>query len=220
MGLQGSTFYDTINKVLVGFLILLPWLRIKGETSPDDVEIILSVVSSWMVGLFFWAVTSYLFSYRSILYMGNNDERLINIAYHRVLKAIGSSHPGYIWSSLTIDKKDYLKIYYEVQKLGLLGNVGLLECFSAFFRNFALILVYWIILIFCHSGCEDCIYFGFICIHQCDCFCDSHGYVVIPWGFAIVICLVLLAVTFLCRKLAELQIHFSVIEAYMVSHNA
>lgn len=219
-GLQGSTFYDTINKMLVGFLILLPWLNIERQPSPADVEIILSAVSSWMVGLFLWAVTSYLFSCRSIPYIGNNDERLINIAYRRVLKAIGSGHPGYIWPSFSIDKKDYLKIYYEVQKSGLLGNVGVLESFSAFFRNFALILVYWIVLIFGHGGWKDCMHFGFICIRQCDCICDSHDYIAISWGSAIVVCIGLLIVALLCRKWAELQIHFSVIEAYILSHNA
>lgn len=144
-----SSFYDALNKLVIGFLILLPVVSFSDCLSSDT---ILFVIACWMIGIFIWAVSESLmqpFS-QSLPFMKKNNLEWINQEYDSVTKEVGRKYIDPVTSMplYKLELRDYYSIYYKVQKNGLLGSVPVLESYSAFFLNLSFVFIWWTI-VFC-----------------------------------------------------------------------
>lgn len=157
-GFVGSTFYDAINKFLIGLLLWLPLCDIW-HISVDKVQLMLLSVLFWITGVIYWGIITFgiypFFSKCNFLsnckyiswIMSRNNIKWINKAYERVQKDIfrDSDSEKQTQSVCKIDELCYLENYLFVQNKGLLGNIPILESLSAFFQNLALLPFFWLI---------------------------------------------------------------------------
>lgn len=148
----GTTFYDGLNKFLIGFLIILPFIDIS-YTSDRIIVITLIFIASWITGLLLWCVTELLSAIVSKKVRSRfplNKKSYINTAYHDIGAEINKPQDDKQFTII-----DYYKAYYRIQSKGLLGNIPVLESFSAFFKNLVIVIVWWLILIiFSSSSCR------------------------------------------------------------------
>ena len=103
-------------------------------------EILIISAISWIVDIFFWAIFE---KVRSRPRCNESYEKMISNTYQSLIKELGGNDNEIV----NINKIKYYKAYYAVQEKGLLGPVGALESFSAFFRNFALVAFYWLFIV-------------------------------------------------------------------------
>ncbi len=220
MALTGASFYDTLNKMMIGFLILLPFVSKSiincSSVYDDHLSTFISyllIAGSWLTGIFFWTITSFV--------KNNNVTRfitgkLLNKSYSSI-KHAETTHYSKIPDPIQKNLEGfYLKCYYDVQKNGLLGNVPVLESLSEFFFNFMLVLIIWILLICFNSGCGEYILLGCIKVAVCnsgDCDCIVR----ITPLMAISIGALLIAISFFARIFAERKIQKLIFEAYFYS---
>lgn len=226
-GFVGSSFYDTINKLMIGFLLLLPFLPIVRWNNvflithlTNSLRVPTLVILCWIIGLFFWAFMTYIMlpflrnKWRCFAkYFSDNDIDLINDACNMVQAQIGQPY-----HNVTLTLPEYLAAYYVVTHNGLIGNVGRLESFSAFFRNFFFILIWWIFFLGLYIGVRylwrngsnvQWTYFiNFDCVNVK---CGSLQAVI-----TIVICIVLCVMCVVYRQRTERQIHYAILEAYFL----
>lgn len=149
----GTTFYDGLNKFLIGFLIILPFIDISC-TSDKIIVITLIFIASWITGLLLWCVTESLSAIVSKKVRSRfplNKESYINKAYHDIGAEINKPQDDKQFTII-----DYYKAYYRIQSKGLLGNIPVLESFSAFFKNLVIVIVWWLILIIFSSSSSIC----------------------------------------------------------------
>lgn len=184
------------------------------------------LVFSWLTGILFWGLMNLLFSFQSIFRCNDNHskkkctwrwEPISNIftwPFH-------SNNPDLIHiakGNLQHKKSDYkkpeksklvkryLEAYYRVQEAGLLGNVPTLESFSEFFKNLAIVLIYWIISIgiqYCFNTQYKFGVFNLSPIWEC------------------IIYLVIAFVSCIFRIVTEMLIHKNILEAnqYLMANN-
>lgn len=194
-----SSFYDAINKFIIGLLILIPFYSYFSGTSTSIHGLI--IVLSWLVGIFFWIVTESILSHviQSIPFLKKNNLKWINNEYDSATKDTGLkySRKDTTIQLDSLELNDYLTIYYEVQKKGLLGNVPILESYSAFFTNMIFVCLWWIILL--SAGCSDLE--NILCIHKCG---------------LILLLLALIIVLPYFRKNIECKIYNNVFNAYFL----
>lgn len=195
-----SSFYDGLNKFIIGFLIAVSFYCCFSEnlTIISGLGII---VLCWLLGIFFWIVTESFLSHviQSIPFFERNNLKWINKEYDSIIKSTGIKYTKKNLETQldSLELNDYYIIYYEVQKKGLLGSVPVLESYSAFFTNMIYICLLWIVLL--STGC--CNLESIICMHKC--------------------CLVLLLLALIIvlpyfRKNIECKIYNSILNAYFL----
>ena len=129
--ISGLSFYDSLNKLTVGWLILSPLVSDANEAFMNP----LAYVVAFIVGMI----------YQYLVQKGTY--RLSNM-----LCMIKCQHK---WTEDkdSICKEDYLKAYYKVAKAGILMNIPVLEAIENFIRNvFFLAILYIVALV---SNCQD-----------------------------------------------------------------
>lgn len=72
----------------------------------------------------------------------------INQEYDKLSNKYGIKYKSALGNDKdTLDEKDYLSMYYYDSANRLLGNIPILESLSALFRNTAIVLLLWFILV-------------------------------------------------------------------------
>lgn len=138
--ITGFTFYDSLNKLTVGTLLLLLPGGMIGEKAETN---ILFFVTAFIIGI----------SYQTII---KDRTRFLTNNLHMIKKA----HENFILKNKYIYKDDYLKAYYNVVKNGFLMNIPTLEAHENFLRNIWLICLLYLITVLadcCQSSISEII---------------------------------------------------------------
>lgn len=120
------------------------------------------MVAAWFTGIIYWAIyNSFLYKifFRiSSRFFGPFDRITANEEYKAIQQTTSQYYVHLIDDK--INYTDYLKVYYRVQKNGLLGHVPILEGYSEFFKNFIIISIEWIVpligFLLMYCPCEQC----------------------------------------------------------------
>ena len=138
--ITGFTFYDSLNKLTVGTLLLLLVGGMIGEKAETN---ILFFVTAFIIGIFYQT-----FIKNITRFLTNN------------LPMIKKAHENVILKNKYITKDDYLKAYYNVVKNGFLMNIPTLEAHENFLRNIWLICLMYLIAVLadcCQSSISEII---------------------------------------------------------------
>lgn len=138
--ITGSSFYDSLNKLTVGTLLLLLVGGMIGEKAETN---ILFFVLAFVIGIFYQTIIKGLTPF-----LTNN------------LHMIKKTHENVILKNNYITKDDYLKAYYNVVKNGFLMNIPTLEAHENFLRNIWLICLMYLIAVLadcCQSSISEII---------------------------------------------------------------
>ena len=138
--ITGFTFYDSLNKLTVGTLLLLLVGGMIGEKAETN---ILFFVTAFIIGIF----------YQTFI---KDRTRFLTNNLHMIKKA----HENVILKNNYITKDDYLKAYYNVVKNGFLMNIPTLEAHENFLRNIWLICLLYLITVLadcCQSSISEII---------------------------------------------------------------
>ena len=138
--ITGFTFYDSLNKLTVGTLLLLLLGGIIGEKAETN---ILFFVTAFIIGIFYQT-----FIKNITRFLTNN------------LPMIKKAHENVILKNKYITKDDYLEAYYNVVKNGFLMNIPTLEAHENFLRNIWLICLLYLITVLadcCQSSISEII---------------------------------------------------------------
>lgn len=138
--ITGFTFYDSLNKLTVGTLLLLLLGGIIGEKAETN---ILFFVTAFIIGIFYQT-----FIKNITRFLTNN------------LPMIKKAHENVILKNKYITKDDYLEAYYNVVKNGFLMNIPTLEAHENFLRNIWLICLMYLIAVLadcCQSSISEII---------------------------------------------------------------
>lgn len=205
--LGGTSFYDSLNKLVIGLLLLIPFVaNCEVLCLENSFFLVLLAFCSWIVGLFFWGLFELLFFpiFKCLPCYRTNNLDWINHEYASISKKTGNRYINRCGVSLcSLKLYDYYRIYFEVKKRGLLGVVSQLESFSAFFRNFTIVLLLWILVILTHWWHPFS--------HNPDYYTPEE------MTIAIAIILVLLIISLILRCHTEKKIYQSIFEAYFLS---
>lgn len=127
--ITGFTFYDSLNKLTVGTLLLLLVGGMIGEKAETN---ILFFVTAFIIGIFYQTIIKCLTPFLT------NNLHMIKKAHENVkLKNKYMTKDNY--QKASYDTDDYLKAYYNVVKNGFLMNIPTLEAHENFLRNIWLI---------------------------------------------------------------------------------
>lgn len=148
--ITGFTFYDSLNKLTVGTLLLLLLGGMIGEKAETN---ILFFVTAFIIGIF----------YQTII---KDRTRFLTNNFHMIKKA----HENVIlknkyiykddYQKASYDTDDYLKAYYNVVKNGFLMNIPTLEAHENFLINIWLICLLYLITVLadcCQSSISEII---------------------------------------------------------------
>lgn len=138
--ITGFTFYDSLNKLTVGTLLLFLLGGMIGEKAETN---ILFFVTAFIIGVFYQT-----FIKNITRFLTNN------------LPMIKKAHENVILKNKYITKDDYLKAYYNVVKNGFLMNIPTLEAHENFLRNIWLICLLYLITVLadcCQSSISEII---------------------------------------------------------------
>lgn len=157
--LQGITFYDSINRLVIGFLASL-WIFFCPNLFEWELDsaIVAAIylIACYILGLFFSLLVDRIATVKLPCCLGNifykNDIIRIRRAAARK-KVILKSLKG----QPAIDA--YFERYYAVQRAGLLGNVPAMETISAFLMNLAALCILYmtgglLVIIFTRNCCQ------------------------------------------------------------------
>lgn len=143
--ITGFTFYDSLNKLTVGTLLLLLTGTRMGENAEST---ILFFVTAFIIGIFYQTII------KCITYFLTNN-------LHMIKKA----HENVILKNNYITEDDYLKAYYNVVKNGFLMNIPTLEAHENFLRNLWPICLMYLIAVL--ADCCQCFIGEIICQSKC-----------------------------------------------------
>lgn len=138
--ITGFTFYDSLNKLTVGTLLLLLVGGMIGEKAETN---ILFFVTAFIIGIF----------YQTFI---KNITRFLTNNLHMIKKA----HENVILKNNYITEDDYLEAYYNVVKNGFLMNIPTLDAHENFLRNIWLICLMYLIAVLadcCQSSISEII---------------------------------------------------------------
>ena len=148
--ITGFTFYDSLNKLTVGTLLLLLLGGIIGEKAETN---ILFFVTAFIIGIFYQTIIKCLTPFLT------NNLHMIKKAHENViLKNKYITKDDYL--KAPYNKDDYLKAYYNVVKNGFLMNIPTLEAHENFLRNIWLICLMYLIAVLadcCQSSISEII---------------------------------------------------------------
>lgn len=133
--LNGISFYDALNRLIIGFLASL-WtfyLPIQIHEYLDKTHYAaLYIVACFVVGFFFSLIVDRIAEAKNLgvfnfIFYKNDMRRIDSIASELGINIIPSETNNGI--------PNYWKMYYNVQRNGLLGNITAMESLSAFMLN-------------------------------------------------------------------------------------
>ncbi len=155
--LEGISFYDAINRLVIGLLASL-WVFYFLDDLPPQSDnlyyVAVYLISCYVFGLFFSLLVDKIteckhLGFLKIIFYKNNPKKIREITskYNITIQEAGTSIPGY-W-----------RIYYEVQKNGLSDKVQAMETISAFMLNlcglcFVCLIVSLVTIAFKKCPCE------------------------------------------------------------------
>ena len=148
--ITGFTFYDSLNKLTVGTLLLLLAGGMIGEKSETN---ILFFVTAFIIGIFYQT-----FIKDRTRFLTNNLHMIKKAHENVILKNKYITKDDYLKASY--NKDDYLKAYYNVVKNGFLMNIPTLEAHENFLRNIWLICLMYLIAVLadcCQSSISEII---------------------------------------------------------------
>ena len=190
--LQGSSFYDTINRLVVGIITTL-WIfyvepiRSCVHCFPSEIKILIYLIGCFIIGSFFSQVTEWIASKNihvvDLIFYKNKLSWIRELAKNNGVELVRTDQPNAL--------EGYYDKYYSVQKAGLLGNVPPQEALSAFMLNLSALCLYYILVALI-----------FFCIYCC---CQSL--------WIVVIAIVLFPITGISRWRIERNIYYSIIRA-------
>lgn len=158
--ITGFTFYDSLNKLTVGTLLLLLVGGMIGEKAETN---ILFFVTAFIIGIFYQTIIKCLTPFLT------NNLHMIKKAHENVIlknKYIykddyqKASYNKDDYQKASYDTDDYLKAYYNVVKNGFLMNIPTLEAHENFLRNIWLICLMYLITVLadcCQSSISEII---------------------------------------------------------------
>ena len=148
--ITGFTFYDSLNKLTVGTLLLLLVGGMIGEKAETN---IMFFVTAFIIGIFYQTIIKCLTPFLT------NNLHMIKKAHENViLKNKYITKDDYL--KAPYNKDDYLKAYYNVVKNGFLMNIPTLEAHENFLRNIWLICLMYLIAVLadcCQSSISEII---------------------------------------------------------------
>ena len=148
--ITGFTFYDSLNKLTVGTLLLLLVGGMIGEKAETN---IMFFVTAFIIGIFYQTIIKCLTPFLT------NNLHMIKKAHENViLKNKYITKDDYL--KAPYNKDDYLKAYYNVVKNGFLMNIPTLEAHKNFLRNIWLICLMYLIAVLadcCQSSISEII---------------------------------------------------------------
>lgn len=116
-----------------------------------------------------------------------------------------------------MNRRNYLNAYFCVEKNGLLGNVPVMESYSAFFFYMRIVLIWWILLLICSNGATLCYkvtmdysWTDFSCVLG-----NPKAVITVNPLILILICGVMWWLSFPFRNNTERQIYHNVLDAYV-----
>lgn len=194
--IQGASFYDILNRLVIGILSTLwifsiPKLHFMDWFDYKYLDETLYIIFCFFVGIIISTLVHYIAEqnctlFRGVLYTINENRiSLIIQEYPEIKNCIDMTE-----NTL---RKDYIDMYLSVRKEGLIGNVPQMEALSAFLQNLTFI---------------SALYFfgGLIAIMvSCNC-CELAP---IP-----IISLILFILSIITRRRIEWQIYSSILESY------
>lgn len=157
--LQGITFYDSINRLVIGFLASL-WILFcpnifRCELDPAIITVIY-LIACYVFGLFFSLLVDRIATVKLPCCLGhifykNDIIRIRRAAAQQKVILTNSKDQS------AIDA--YFEKYYSVQSAGLLGNVPAMETISAFLMNLAALCILYmtgglLVIIFTRNCCQ------------------------------------------------------------------
>ena len=148
--ITGFTFYDSLNKLTVGTLLLLLVGGMIGEKAETN---ILFFVTAFIIGIFYQT-----FIKDRTRFLTNNLHMIKKAHENVILKNKYITKDDYLKASY--NKDDYLKAYYNVVKNGFLMNIPTLEAHENFLRNIWLICLMYLIAVLadcCQSSISEII---------------------------------------------------------------
>lgn len=148
--ITGFTFYDSLNKLTVGTLLLLLLGGMIGEKAETN---ILFFVTAFIIGIFYQT-----FIKDRTRFLTNNLHMIKKAHENVILKNKYMTKDNYLKASY--NKDDYLKAYYNVVKNGFLMNIPTLEAHENFLRNIWLICLLYLITVLadcCQSSISEII---------------------------------------------------------------
>ena len=148
--ITGFTFYDSLNKLTVGTLLLLLAGGMIGEKAETN---ILFFVTAFIIGIFYQT-----FIKDRTRFLTNNLHMIKKAHENVILKNKYITKDDYLKASY--NKDDYLKAYYNVVKNGFLMNIPTLEAHENFLRNIWLICLMYLIAVLadcCQSSISEII---------------------------------------------------------------
>lgn len=148
--ITGFTFYDSLNKLTVGTLLLLLAGGMIGEKAETN---ILFFVTAFIIGIFYQT-----FIKDRTRFLTNNLHMIKKAHENVILKNKYITKDDYLKASY--NKDDYLKAYYNVVKNGFLMNIPTLEAHENFLRNIWLICLLYLITVLadcCQSSISEII---------------------------------------------------------------
>ena len=148
--ITGFTFYDSLNKLTVGTLLLLLVGGMIGEKAETN---IMFFVTAFIIGIFYQTIIKCLTPFLT------NNLHMIKKAHENVIlknKYIYKDD----YQKASYDTDDYLEAYYNVVKNGFLMNIPTLEAHENFLRNIWLICLMYLIAVLadcCQSSISEII---------------------------------------------------------------
>ena len=158
--ITGFTFYDSLNKLTVGTLLLLLIGGMIGEKAETN---ILFFVTAFIIGIFYQTIiknrTRFLTNNLHMIKKAHENVILKNkYIYKDDYKKASYNKDDY--QKASYDTDDYLKAYYNVVKNGFLMNIPTLEAHENFLRNIWLICLLYLITVLadcCQSSISEII---------------------------------------------------------------
>lgn len=132
---NGLGFYESINKLIIGFLLLFLFVKPDFESSQG----VLFLILAYITGCIYQAII------RSL------TKSWLNLRECEIAKAY--KHIYKVEYSETDIKDLYLQSYYEITNAGLLLNIPINEALENFMRNLAPVLALYLVVIV--SNCND-----------------------------------------------------------------
>lgn len=148
--ITGFTFYDSLNKLTVGTLLLLLVGGMIGEKAETN---ILFFVTAFIIGIFYQTIIK-----DRTRFLTNNLHMIKKAHENVILKNKYIYKDDY--QKASYDTDDYLKAYYNVVKNGFLMNIPTLEAHENFLRNIWLICLLYLITVLadcCQSSISEII---------------------------------------------------------------
>lgn len=148
--ISGLSFYDSLNKMIIGTLVLL---LVKDMPSEDDGKsIFLFIVAAFITGCVFQMIVQFITG-GTVLgevikngFFKSSNQISAELNWTNNINMIKKAHCDFYktFREMPDIKIFYLKAYYNVARNGLLMNIPVLEALETFMRN----LIFYFLILF------------------------------------------------------------------------